>query len=751
MPVSMNRIPLIRRFMPGTLLCVICSTAIAQSPGLDNQENFRTHIKKTQATITLDGDLQEDGWQMAEVALAQWNWIPKDIGTPKRKLEMRACYNDEHIYFSFTGYDDGPDIIKTLKRDTEIGGSDGVGLVLDPLNEHLNGYVFIIHPSNVQGDDIISSGGIIEVDWSWDTKWYSETRRYPDKWILEIAIPFKTLRYAKDKTEWGINFGQGDISNNEYSVWAKLPPNKFFVDLGFTGKLIWDAPPPPMQRNIAFIPYVKTSVNQGQENSTVKVKPNAGFDTKIGLSSSMNLDLTVNPDFSQVDVDKQVTNLTRFDILFPEKRTFFLENADLFSGFGSKEIKPFYSRRIGLDNNGNAIPIIAGAKLTGNINNKTRLGVMNMQTQKKNNFSAQNYYAVAFTRRLLARSVLRGYFLNRQAFMDEAQKKKSPLDVFARNAGMEFDFFDKKGLFSTWGGYHTSFKNDIHAHNNYLLAAAGYFGRNLNLSVVYEYAGTNYYTDMGFVQRIFNYDAANDTIHRVGFRQITNPNKYTIYPKKGKINQHVFELNNKFVNNPDGSFNERKHELIYTINFASTSSILVNSTYQRSALLFPVKFSGDANALPLPAKLYQFMIYKVKCTTDIRKPFYVIAGIQAGEFYSGKIFQPAMSWYFRRQPWGRFSLEAEYTRLEFAEQYGEADLWLIGSQVELGFSTKVFWTTFFQYNTLQNNFNINSRFQWRFKPMSDIFVVYTDNYFTDPFFKYKNRGVVIKMNWWLTL
>ena len=737
-----------------TLCCIIIFsfTIIAQTPGLENQKEFQLHIKKITAEITINGELNEPVWQTAEVAGNLLNWVPQDVGRAKRKVEMRTCYNEHFIFFSFIGYDSNNQVIKTLKRDAAIGESDCIGLTIDPNNEHLSGYEFILNVANVQAEAVIPAGGNIELDWSWDNNWTTAVKQYPDKWTMEIAIPFKTLRYDKNNTEWGINFGQADINNNAYSVWAKLPADKKFTDLGFTGKLIWDAPPPAVHSNVAFIPYAKTAFSTNKEhNKSISTKPAIGFDAKIGLSSALNLDLTVNPDFSQVEVDKQVTNLTRFNIFFPEKRTFFLENADLFSEYGSTEIRPFYSRAIGLDKSGNAIPIIAGVRLTGNIGNKTRIGIMNMETLKQQDFAAQNYTAIAFNERIFARSVLKGYFLNRQAFMDADQREKFPLDIFSRNAGLQIDLSDKRSLFRGWAGYHASFKKDISANNRYYQAGGGYFGRKVTSSLSFDNVGTNYYADMGFVQRITNYDAAKDSLYRLGFKQLTNPNKYTIYPAKGKINRHIIALNNSFVWNPNGSFNERKNELLYTINFKSTASIIVGGTSQQSNLLYAVKFVADSNALPLPAAAYFFKQGNFKFNTDTRKLFYVAAGFQAGGFYKGRMLQQTASFNLRKQPWGNFSLDFEYNQLRFPGRYGSANLYLIGSKVEIGFSPKVFWTTFLQYNTQQNNFNVNSRFQWRFKPMSDIYIVYTDNYFTDPFFKNKNRGLILKMNWWLNL
>jgi hypothetical protein len=213
----------------------------------------------------------------------------------------------------------------------------------------------------------------------------------------------------------------------------------------------------------------------------------------------------------------------------------------------------------------------------------------------------------------------------------------------------------------------------------------------------------------------------------------------------------VFELNNLLVWNPDGSFNERQHTFSYSIDFKSTSQINTGLVISQVNLNYPVKFVNDDNTLPLPVATYRFTQWGFAYNTDIRKLFNFSAVIAGGKFFNGIIQQYNTGLNLRKQPWGNFSLNFEYDKLKFPAQYGSADLFLIASRIEIGFSNSVFWTTFLQYQTQDNNFNINSRFQWRFKPMSDIFLVYTDNYFTDPLFKSKNRAVVLKMNWWLNL
>lgn len=735
------------------LFVVFTSTNIAAQSinGIAHQEHYRLHIRKTSEPVKSDGELTEQVWKEAEVATGFTNWSPQDIGNPKRQTEVRVTYNSQALFFAFTGYDTTYDIIKTLKRDAEIGASDGVAIVLDPVNQRTNGFVFVLNTMNVQAEDVVSASNP-DNNWSWDNKWFSAVKRYTDRWTMEIAIPFKTLRYTTDKKIWGINFLRGDLKSNEYSSWTKMTSNLSGTDLGFTGALVWDAPPPPPGKNISFIPYLKSSVTGDKENAKpTRIKADVGFDAKLAVTPALNLDLTVNPDFSQIEVDQQVTNLTRFNIFFPEKRTFFLENADLFSEYGIPPIRPFYSRRVGLDNEGSAIPILAGARLSGNISKGMRIGLMNMQTRKKHDFPAQNYTALSVQQRILQRSVIKGYFLNRSAFMNEEQKRKDPLNLYGRNTGVEFSFTDSKGLWKAWCGYHLSFKPGLTNKNAYRDAGGGYFSRTLESFVSIDQVGTNYYTDMGFVQRIENYDAEKDTVFRLGFAEIYNPSKYSIFPRKGNINKHQFQLVNLFVWNPDGRMNERQNDLSYAIAFKSTSQISVGGTSQQVNLNHPVKFVNDDSKRPLPAAQYRFGYGKLLYNSDVRKPLNVVASLGVGTFYNGNLVQAMAGVNLRSQPKVNVSLNLEYNRLAFPEVYGTAELYLISSRIEVGFSNNVFWTTFLQYNTQLNNYNVNSRIQYRFKPMSDVFLVYTDNYFTHPFFKNKNRALVLKANWWLNL
>ena len=724
-------------------------TAFSQD-GLGFQETYKLHIAQAKEKIKIDGIASESTWQTNEMATDFWEKWPNDKVQAKRKTEIRMAYDQENLYIFVKAMDTNRYVIQTLKRDNGLYDSDAISIALDPVNQRTNGFLFSVTPYNVQSEDLVSASSGGDLNFSWDNKWFSATQRHEDYWTAEIAIPFKTLRYEAGKKIWGINFLRSDLKNNQYSSWTHMPTNFNFFDFGYSGSLVWDQPPPPPGTNIAFIPYVTGGLNSNQEDQQPTTgKFNAGFDGKIAVTPSLNLDLTVNPDFSQVEVDRQVTNLTRFDIFFPERRTFFLENDDLFSAYGIPPIRPFYSRRIGLDNDGNTIPIIGGARLSGNLTKKTRIGVMNMQTLAKGDFAAQNYTAVTFNQRVQARSLVKGYFLNRQAFSGD-EKFDDPLDRYGRNAGLEYNFSDKAGKWNGWAGYHKSFKSGINGSDQYINAGGQYATKSFEAVIDYSDVADKFYTDMGFVNRLENYDAKLDSSFRVGFRHIFNSYQFRIFPKSIYVNQHRFGLENYTVWNRDGSLNESNHSLGYEMSMRNTSEISANIDFTYNNLPYYTQFTDDQYE-PLPPGTYQYWQGEVEYNTDTRKRFILEAGVRYGGFYNGTLFQSSLSLTWRVQPWGNFSLNFENSRLDFPTPYGNTNLILVAPRIEINFSNNLFWTTFLQYNSQNNNFNINSRLQWRYKPMSDIFLVYTDNYFTDPFMKNKNRAIVFKMNYWLNL
>ncbi len=423
------------------ILCIFLVTikSIAQMTYDDPQEIYKLKIKRASSEIIIDGILSEKAWQEADLASDFWLKFPQDDVKAKRQTEVRMTYDVKFIYISAVCMDTTYNVVQTLKRDSRFFEGDGFGVVLDPINRRANGFLFGISPMNVQSEDLISSSTFGQLNFSWDHKWISEVSREPDRWIVEIAIPFNTLRFESGADMWGINFFRNDLKSNEIHTWTHIPVNFEPYDMGYTGTLQWDTPPPKPGTNISIIPYLSGSVYRDDEvqHPTSESELDAGFDAKVALTSSLNLDLTVNPDFSQIDADVQQTNLTRFNLKFPEKRAFFLENSDLFSNFGTPPARPIYTRSIGLDKHGLPIPILYGVRLSGNLGNKSRIGVLNLHTRANKDNNAQNYSIVTFNQSILKRSVIKGYLSNRQSYIKGEGADK---DNYGRNAGVELNF-----------------------------------------------------------------------------------------------------------------------------------------------------------------------------------------------------------------------------------------------------------------------------------------------------------------------
>jgi hypothetical protein len=737
----MNRLSLIPILLTLNFFCLDGKAQI----NANVQQEFQLTIQPTKGPIKLDGILDEPAWNTVE-AVSQFNKkFPNDIGAPKKQTEVKYLYDDKNLYFAFKVYDSGTAIIRSLKRDIGHDGNDGVAVVLDPLNQKTNGFYFVVSALNVQSEDQLTGSSDGGISYSWDTKWFSMTKDYGNYWIAEIAIPLKSIRYNSENKNWGVNFVRIDAKNFEYSTWTRIGPNFKSYDLGYTGLMKWPTNPPASNNNVILLPYLTGGISEDKSTSKIETTGNVGFDAKIALNSSLNLDLTVNPDFSQVEVDNQVTNLTRFNIFLPERRAFFLENADLFAGFGIPPIRPFYSRTIGLDKEGNKIPILFGARLSGNLSPDVRIGAMNMQTGRKGDYAPENFSAFTWQKRVLKRSMVKGYFLNRENFISVEEEKKNPLDKYGRNAGITFEYSNPAGSFSYWANYNQSMKPTIKDLNNYAEAGLSYNGRNFGFVLDIANVGKNYYTDMGFVQRISNYDAERDTSIRIGFKHIFSEISYTLMPAKGKIGKMELTTQNFIVFNPDNSFNELESTVQVRTDLKNASSFNLGLSNNITNLLFPTSFTDGT---PLPAAQYQYAQFGMGYDSDTRKLFGWSTDLNFGQFYNGTVqsFRVGVNW--RNQPHLSLRLNAQFNNIQLPGIYGSTKLLLIAPRIEYNFNTKLFWTTFIQYNTQSNNFNINSRLQYRYKPMSDFFLVYTDNYFTDPLFKSKNRALIFKLSYW---
>lgn len=698
-------------------------------------------IKKSDSRIRIDGILDESSWRLADSVTNFWEKWPKDDNHPWNQTVVYAMYDDSNLYFGAVCYDSGTHVIQSLKRDTRYWDSDGFSVILDPTHQRTNGYVFGVSPENVQSETLIGTNGGFG-DFTWDNKWLSAVKQFKDRWVVEIAIPFRSLTFAEGKKDWGINFLRNDIKNNKYHSWMQIPVQLFGNDLGYNGVLEWDTAPVKKSGNIQILPYSTLSSSKVPEEKS-SISSTAGVDAKVAITSSLNMDVTLNPDFSQVEVDQQQINLTRFNLFFPERRQFFVENSDIFASFANDVVSPIYTRTIGLDKNGARIPLLGGVRLNGNITNRLRVGLMDMQTQARpDNGAKENYAALAINYRVLSRSSVKGYFTNVQEVAGIAT------NGYARNGGVELLYVSTNGNVAAWASGHFSSTTKAGA-DKFLRAGGSYNSSTFRASTDITHMGTNYFTGMGFLQRIENYDAQREITIRQGFTYVRSLAEYAFRKIRGnKINIITSTLDSYIYLNPDGSLNERILTFSNPILFRNTSSLTFIADSRETNLLYPFRFTDK---VPLPAGVYRYGTGGISYKTDDRKKLRLNVSFTTGTFYNGIIKQYISGIIFRQQPYLNASVNIERYELTFPEEIGVSNRTLINSRIEVFFNNKINWTTFFQINTQSNNININSRIQYRYRPMSDIFLVYTDNYFNDPLFRDKSRAIVIKLNYWFSI
>jgi hypothetical protein len=698
-------------------------------------------VHKTTSKVTVDGLLDENAWRTAVVADSFINKWPIDSGKAKLQTTVKILYDESFIYFGIKADIADKDlVIQSLKRDINPYYSDGVSVVLDPSNKNTSGYTFGVNAGGAQME------GIVQVNsdsFDWDTKWYSASKQNTGYWTAELAIPFKSFRFPKDQTQWGINFIRNDMTNNCFSTWNQVPIQFFGANLNYLGKIQLADGAPNIKSNNAFIPYVSAKLDQDEKKDFTS-SINAGIDAKIALSSSLNLDATINPDFSQIDVDRQIINLERFNVLLPERRTFFLENSDLFSNMGLPDAAtPFVSRKIGLTDDGRIVPIIAGLRLTGNVDPSFRIGLMNIQSANKYGQLSQNYTVAAFDHKIFKRSNIRGIFTNRQEVTGNTKKNYS--QSFNRVAGTELNLLSNNTRFNGRVGYYQSFNPGNPTSSGFGLASVGYTDKKLNITAGWTQINSNFIADVGFTPRLYNYDASRDTTVRIGYNNYNAGIDYSIYPRSKKtINSIDYSLKANQYYTTSNQFIEFNGTTGFDVLFANRSEAAI--TWSQNSVNLPYATTIFPETGSLEKAKYTFGFLSLKYLSNFLRPFSWGITVEHGGYYNGRRTSVTGNIKYRRQPWGNFGVDFTYNDIVLNNI--NIHPFIVSPTIEFAFSNNLFWTTFLQYNTQIKNFNLNSRFQWRFKPQSDIFLVYTDNYFTDGFVA-KGRSLVFKISYWI--
>lgn len=713
------------------ILVVFNLSAVAQK----KNEAYKIHIRKASSPIKIDGILDEQAWLEADVASDFFMVLPMDTSKAEVRTEVRMTYDEVNLYLIAVNHHllPGPYMVESLRRDFVFGKNDNFLLFMDTFDDQTNGFSFGANAAGAQWDGTMFEGG--KVDLSWDNKWSSQVKNYEDKWIFEMAVPFKTIRYKKGISEWGINFSRLDLKTTEKSSWAPVPRQFPTASLAYTGILVWDSPPPPPGLNLSVIPYALGGMSRDFENETpTEYRKDVGFDTKIGITSSLNLDLTVNPDFSQVDVDRQVTNLDRFELFFPERRQFFLENGDLFANFGYPTIRPFFSRRIGLD-----APIRYGARLSGKLNKDWRIGAMDMQTGSVDETALpdQNFAVLALQRRVFARSNIGMIFINKQSlnYTPPSDPEMPVYSQYNRNLGLEYNLASSNNIWTGKALFLKSFSPDISGNDYTAAANLTYSSRVWTVSMQQEYVGKNYKAEVGYVPR-------------QGYVKLTPSIARWFFPKSKRILSHGPMLNANLFYDTQMKPTDNESYLVYRVTFRTQSiwNTWVSNDYVK--LLKPFDPTNSGKDSLAAGTEHQWNAFGIEYTSKPQSVLtYAFTARLGGYYANGNRYSFTADVGYRIQPYVSILLSGTYNDLRLPDPWGKTTFLLLGPRIDITMTNTLFFTAFFQYNEQQNNVNLNTRLQWRYRPASDLFIVYTDNYLPE-IFGVKNRALVIKFTYW---
>jgi hypothetical protein len=714
-----------------------CIFVLSFSSAFTQKENasFQLHIRKTALPIVIDGKMNEQAWLESDAARDFYMVLPMDTSRANAMTEVRMTYNDENLYLIAQCFHavKGRYFVESLRRDFIFGKNDNFLVFIDPFDDQTNGFSFGANAAGAQWDGTMYSGG--SVDLNWDNKWLSQVTYDDEKWTFEMAIPFTTIRYKKDIDKWGINFSRLDLKTTEKSSWAPVPRQFPTAALAYSGTLVWDAPPPSPRLNISLIPYVLGGIRKEYETGNdITYQKKIGADVKVAITSSLNLDLTINPDFSQVEVDRQVTNLDRFELFFPERRQFFLENGDLFSNFGYATIRPFFSRRIGL-----GVPIRAGARLSGKINKDWRIGIMDMQTAsvKSRSLPDQNFAIISMQRRVFARSNIAFLFVNKESVGYKLPDDPSTpvYSRYNRNVGLEYNLASNNNRWTGKAFVLKSFSPGVSTEDFAQAAHLQYSSRKWLLLLQEEYVGENYNAESGYVPRRA-YLRVNPIAGRLFF------------PRRTVVLSHGPKISTSYYFNEARQRTDNLTVVSYSLTFRNQSTFAFGWVDEFVKLLSPFDPTNSGKELLAEGTRHHWQAWKVEYFSKPQSLLTYAFNSRWGSYYSGGS-QTTIGGEvgFRFQPFANFNVNVNYNNIQLPYPWNKTVFWLIGSSLDLTMTNKLFFSTFAQYNQQTKNVNLNSRFQWRFQPASDLFIVYTDNYLPETF-RVRNRAMVVKLTYW---
>ena len=684
----------------------------------------RLNAVRASGPITLDGLPDEAAWNDAPIASHFLQNDPREGEPATFDTEVRVVYDDDALYFGVFAKDDEPGrlIVNDLKKDFDTESSDGFRIVLDTFHDARNGYTFATNPAGAKYDAQMANEGR-DRNANWDGIWDVATRTAETGWYAEIRVPFRTLKFeGRDIQTWGVNFERKVRRLNEDSYWSPLPRiyNLDRVSMAGTVEGLTGLRP---GMNLRFKPYAATtsSTLQGRRSTG---ELDAGLDVKYGVTTGLVWDFTVNTDFSQVEADEQQVNLTRFSLFFPEKRDFFLENSGIFQfgtnsgqfggggqgggGGGGREMQLFFSRRIGLSQDGEPIPILGGTRLTGRQGGYS-LGVLNIQQREGEATLGANFTALRLRRDVLANSDIGAILLNKE--------ENGP--HFNRVAGLDANFRFGDLTVNTYLA--RSFSPDLALQDltstsgNAYASRAGfnYQSRTWQFQAGHSGIGARFNDEVGFVPRrgIDNLDG------RFG-RQIRPP---ALSKWLRQMQPHI-ELD-LFLRQDDGALETSYQGYHWNFNFqdGSNAEFGVNRMIEDVPEAFTI--NNSTGTVVNPGR-YEYPEYFAFWRTNESATISLNTRYATGSFYDGYRRNVSFGPAIRLNEKLNASVNLQLNDIELST--GAFLSKLMTTRVNYNFNTRMFFNALVQYNSDNHQWTSNLRFNVIHRPLSDFFLVYNE-------------------------
>ncbi len=720
-------------------------SAGAQTLAVPSQDGRRTLTAVRAAVpIVVDGVLDDAAWQGADPATSFVQSDPLEGQPATEATEVRVAFDGDYLYIAAVCHDADASaiVINDIRKDFAGAEQDTFEVLLDTFSDRRNGFVFSTNAEGARADTQIANEGR-DVNPNWDAVWWVVAKTGPNGWTAEFRIPFKTLRFQPgDGHTWGINFGRRIRRKNETSYWSPISRAFSIVRASSAGNLV-GLPDMAQGRNIRLKPFVLGGALRPLGGNDVSFDRSAGLDVKAGLGPSLTLDATVTPDFAQAEADEQQVNLTQFSLFFPEKREFFLENSGIFY-FGDiprnqrqttrfrppeEDLLLFFSRRIGLTDAGEQVPLYGGLRVTGRAG-PFGLGALSMQSEADGGRPGQNYSVVRARRDILGNSDIGAIVLSRQS--------AGRSDDFNRVAGVDanfrfFKYFSVNGFAAMSDSpAPRSATGEVLGPGNRGTGKASIGWEDSRKRVQYSLmgVGAGFRDDMGFVRR------TNVVRHFADWASFVRPKSLARFGIR-ELQPHARAW---LYYNPQGDLVTRNAHAALQVTWNGGSRVEYAFEPRVEATTKPFAITPG---VIIPAGRYDWRQHLWVIESDHSRALSFASRITYGEFWSGRQRIVQSSVLYRPTYRLFFDVGLQVTDVDLELPKKSFVTTLVNWRTGYSFTTNMFLDSLVQYRSDIKQFSANLRFNLIHHPLSDFFVVYNEQQFTEGAIT-AGRGVVVK-------